>query len=520
MRGVGVMKKDKMKYLAHIDGKREQSIKEHLEGTAVLAAEFAKSFRKEQWGYCAGMLHDIGKYSEAFQERIRGNNTNQVDHSTAGAKVCMEKGGFYSLLGYCIAGHHAGLPNTGAGTGLDKSTMYGRLKKNKKKEKEEWYLKKAIQEFFIQGNCINYCETIRDFDGWSWNNSIKSVHDMEINLVFQNIMMLGLKSEDFENASYVHLNSGNELYRLFYIIILTLIAEKNENMKMQIINRKKVTSEMLDLMKEKVAFLNKITEEKKSIFDEIRRIDEILNDKEKLRTEYYKRNSKLANKDKIFSVSFLADIMENEREEKMKELKELNEFLDPRNYAVKKQIIENENYVLETVVEDLKNSENKHTTIISLQENFLYEFSKKIEKNIENKESLRSLIYEFRYYCLIPISKKENISDVSEIRESIQKVMNTIIDNSIDKELITNFSNSTSLCYTILKHIFETKIIDLEEIKIKINNIKEEKYLNEVKNKIAISIYDSKETESIYEETVLNLKQLNVRINKKIPLFL
>ena len=116
MRGVGVMKKDKMKYLAHIDGKREQSIKEHLEGTAVLAAEFAKSFRKEQWGYCAGMLHDIGKYSEAFQERIRGNNTNQVDHSTAGAKVCMEKGGFYSLLGYCIAGHHAGLPNTGAGT--------------------------------------------------------------------------------------------------------------------------------------------------------------------------------------------------------------------------------------------------------------------------------------------------------------------------------------------------------------------------------------------------------------------
>lgn len=91
MRGVGVMKKDKMKYLAHIDGKREQSIKEHLEGTAVLAAEFAKSFRKEQWGYCAGMLHDIGKYSEAFQERIRGNNTNQVDHSTAGAKVCMEK---------------------------------------------------------------------------------------------------------------------------------------------------------------------------------------------------------------------------------------------------------------------------------------------------------------------------------------------------------------------------------------------------------------------------------------------
>lgn len=156
MRGVGVMKKDKMKYLAHIDGKRKQSIKEHLEGTAVLAAEFARSFRKEQWGYCAGMLHDIGKYSEAFQERIRGNNTNQVDHSTAGAKVCMEKGGFYSLLGYCIAGHHAGLPNTGAGTGLDKSMMYGRLKK--KVEDYSSYLDEieipALQEIPFDPNVV------------------------------------------------------------------------------------------------------------------------------------------------------------------------------------------------------------------------------------------------------------------------------------------------------------------------------------------------------------------------------
>ena len=118
-----------MKYLAHIEGEREQTIKEHSIGTAELAAMFAKAFGKDDWGYCVGMLHDIGKYSERFQKKIQGDNNIKVDHSTAGAKVCYEMGGLYGILSYCIAGHHAGLPNTGTISGLDKSSLFGRLKK-------------------------------------------------------------------------------------------------------------------------------------------------------------------------------------------------------------------------------------------------------------------------------------------------------------------------------------------------------------------------------------------------------
>ena len=80
-----------MDYLAH---KREdgitQSLKEHLENTAQLAGKFAKEFDAYDWGYCAGMLHDIGKYSDEFQERINGSN-KKVDHSTAGAQLCWSK---------------------------------------------------------------------------------------------------------------------------------------------------------------------------------------------------------------------------------------------------------------------------------------------------------------------------------------------------------------------------------------------------------------------------------------------
>ena len=39
-----------MKYIAHLQEEREQTVKEHLEGTAKLSGEFAKKFGKEEWG--------------------------------------------------------------------------------------------------------------------------------------------------------------------------------------------------------------------------------------------------------------------------------------------------------------------------------------------------------------------------------------------------------------------------------------------------------------------------------------
>ena len=46
-------------YIAHKDGCRVQTLKDHLEGTARLAGNFAGQFGKSDWGYCCGLLHDI-----------------------------------------------------------------------------------------------------------------------------------------------------------------------------------------------------------------------------------------------------------------------------------------------------------------------------------------------------------------------------------------------------------------------------------------------------------------------------
>lgn len=99
------------KNIAH---KREddayQTILEHAKGVADLAYLFAKPFGGEEEAYQIGLGHDIGKYSDDFQEHIRGN-MGKVDHSTAGAKEMMKIGSVAGM--YVASGHHGGLPDAG-----------------------------------------------------------------------------------------------------------------------------------------------------------------------------------------------------------------------------------------------------------------------------------------------------------------------------------------------------------------------------------------------------------------------
>ncbi len=117
---------DKLRYLAHVaeDG-REQTVLAHLEGTAALCAAFAAGFDAGEQGRLAGLAHDIGKYSDTFQRRIRGS-PEQVDHATAGAFECMKLG--QPLAAFAVAGHHGGLPDGGGrGDSSDQGTFFGRM---------------------------------------------------------------------------------------------------------------------------------------------------------------------------------------------------------------------------------------------------------------------------------------------------------------------------------------------------------------------------------------------------------
>ncbi len=128
-----------MNYIAHMDPEteREQSLLEHLINTAKKAYKFARVFGAEDAGYFCGMLHDIGKYSEKFQRRIRGCS-EKVDHSTAGALEAYRLGN--APAAFSIAGHHGGLPNGGSKKGEtpDSPAFFGKMSREVGKDIKEY----------------------------------------------------------------------------------------------------------------------------------------------------------------------------------------------------------------------------------------------------------------------------------------------------------------------------------------------------------------------------------------------
>ncbi|MGH9326496.1 MAG: CRISPR-associated endonuclease Cas3'', partial [Terriglobia bacterium] len=80
-----------------------QLLRTHLSNVAEKARFFAEPFGLGLEAHRAGLLHDLGKYGEAFQERLRGHGSG-INHWTAGAyEAYREKA---QAAAFAIDGHH------------------------------------------------------------------------------------------------------------------------------------------------------------------------------------------------------------------------------------------------------------------------------------------------------------------------------------------------------------------------------------------------------------------------------
>jgi CRISPR-associated endonuclease/helicase Cas3 len=110
-------------FFAHSKGENNadwQKLGDHLINTSNIVKYLTDSKFFGELAEIAAFLHDVGKYSEAFQNRLNGSKKH-VDHSSAGAQLVKELAGvnrnkqfIADLIAYCIAGHHSGLPDYGS----------------------------------------------------------------------------------------------------------------------------------------------------------------------------------------------------------------------------------------------------------------------------------------------------------------------------------------------------------------------------------------------------------------------
>lgn len=123
------------KFVAHVRGDGEvQCLESHLFQVSKLSAELAEKFGLATHGELIGLLHDLGKYSGAFQAYIQSATgllnqdedeefvdaaglKGKIDHSTSGAQFIWQnlagKDALAQIAGQilslCVASHHSGL---------------------------------------------------------------------------------------------------------------------------------------------------------------------------------------------------------------------------------------------------------------------------------------------------------------------------------------------------------------------------------------------------------------------------
>jgi CRISPR-associated endonuclease/helicase Cas3 len=90
-------------------GKKHKLI-DHLLRTAELARAFAPSKKLEELFYLSGLMHDVGKYQNGFQQYLLLGKP-RTPHAGIGAFIAKTLAKQYVQLQFAIQGHHAGMPD-------------------------------------------------------------------------------------------------------------------------------------------------------------------------------------------------------------------------------------------------------------------------------------------------------------------------------------------------------------------------------------------------------------------------
>lgn len=148
--------------------------------------------------------------------------------------------------------------------------------------------------------------------------------------------------------------------------------------------------------------------------------------------------------------------------------------------------------------------------LIILQKYFLEYFCKKVSKMTLREEIIHA-IYQIRLYKNLVLCEGKNIKSCKELKNDLDSALKLLITNACKIGVIKIISMDIETNFEIMKFVLDTKIIDLEQIKI---------YLEIEEKDIQIKVYDKE----IFEKQGKiqfsgNKKDIEIRKKRKVKLF-
>lgn len=386
-------------------------------------------------------------------------------------------------------------------------------------------LKKPVETLLNAGFIMDREEIIRDFDGWTWNITSKDIENYIYNLIYQNIKIIfgndfvenlyknnqsldfieefEKKLDEIQNMCNKETNIAKLIYK---IAMLEYIKSDNKIVKDLIETRNNLKIE-LDKMNDKKKYLHDIFNAKKVIGKNIEKIDRILNNNQTLRKNFFDENESLKEGEKIFSLSEYSEKLQNEKRRLFAELSYYNELMNPIKFVNRKSEILKKYKLLIEFNFQAQFDEEINKYIIDMQNDFLRLFRREI-LNAKNKKGIVEYIFLFRYYKLLYINDTNQIKDVKEISDELNKTERLLINESYKLKAINLFCEDLEKNIEIISRVLNYNIIDLEDVNLE--------FKKHDKN-IILTIYDDNTiVDSMTYDADENLK---LKFNKKIKLF-
>lgn len=114
--------------------------------------------------------------------------------------------------------------------------------------------------------------------------------------------------------------------------------------------------------------------------------------------------------------------------------------MNPQNFVKYKNELEKKDSYLKIL-----NSNNQEQTLEKLKLDFQKQFLKMLEvniKNVDSKQEIEKIIYDFRYYSLLQYNNQSKVKDIEELREDLNEISTKIIDKAIEYKVLEKISNN------------------------------------------------------------------------------